>query len=381
MALIVGVADTPVGIVPDLNSTELYALAIRGAVADAGATMHDIDFLITGNSREHPFLYHAEVMAEYMGISPERCITLQTGGATTVSAVAMANAAVEGGDAKLAVIAMADSMATGLGRSNAIENMSSASHPLWEHQLGATIPALYALIATRYMHEFGITSEQIAAVAVSDRHYAHRNEKAQYRDELTVKDVVNSRLIADPLHLLDCSPVSDGGCAIAIAKDRRFVRDDRPRAAILGYASAMTNEHISQAPSYAKTLAGHTTNLALDRANRTLEDIDIAMIYDAFSFMMCMAIEDIGFCKRGEGAAFVAAGETLPGGRLPTNTHGGVLSYAHPGRPSGLFLITEAARQLYGECGVRQVPCSTALVDTTGGINSSHGTLIIERQG
>jgi acetyl-CoA acetyltransferase len=380
MALIVGVADTPVGVVPDLNATELYALAIRGAVADAGATVHDIDFLITGNSREHPFLYHAEVMAEYMGIAPERCITLQTGGATTVSAVAMANAAVEGGDAKLAVIAMADSMATGLGRSNAIENMSSASHPLWEQQLGATIPALYALIATRYMHEFGITSEQIAAVAVSDRHYAHLNEKAQYRDELTVKDVVNSRLIADPLHLLDCSPVSDGGCAIAIAKDLRFVRDDRPRAAILGYASAMTNEHISQAPSYAKTLAGHTAQLALGRAKRTLQDIDIAMIYDAFSFMMCMAIEDIGFCKRGEGAAFVAAGETLPGGRLPTNTHGGVLSYAHPGRPSGLFLITEAARQLYGECGVRQVPCSTALIDTTGGINSSHGTLIIGRE-
>src|SRR6202051_3182113 len=165
MALIVGVADTPVGVLPDLNATELYALAIRGAVADAGATVHDIDFLITGNSREHPFLHHAEVMAEYMGITPERCITLQTGGATTISAVAMANAAVEVGDAKLAVIAMADSMATGLGRSNAIENMSSASHPLWEQQLGATIPALYGLIATRYMHQYGIAPEETAAVA------------------------------------------------------------------------------------------------------------------------------------------------------------------------------------------------------------------------
>jgi acetyl-CoA acetyltransferase len=378
--LIVGVADTPVGVVPDFNATELYALAIRGAVADAGATLRDIDFLITGNSREHSFLYHAEAMAEYMGIAPQRCITLQTGGATTVSAVAMANAAVEAGDAKFAVIAMADSMATGLGRSNAIENMSSAAHPLWEHQLGATIPSLYALIATRYMHEYGITSEQIAAAAVSDRHYARLNEKAQYRDELTVEDVVNSRLIADPLHLLDCSPVSDGGCAIAIAKDPRFVRGDQPRAAILGYATTMTHEHISQAPGYAETPAAYTTKLALDRAKRTLEDIDVAMIYDAFSFMMCMALEDIGFCKRGEGGAFVAAGETLPGGRIPTNTHGGVLSYAHPGRPSGLFLVTEAAHQLYGECGVRQVPCSTALIDATGGINSSHATLIIGRE-
>jgi acetyl-CoA acetyltransferase len=379
VALIVGAADTPVGVVPDLNSTELYVLAIRDAVADAGATVHDIDFLITGNSREHSFLYHAEVMAEYMGIAPERCVTLQTGGATTVSAVAMANAAVEGGDSKLAVIAMADSMATGLGRSNAIENMSSAAHPLWERQLGATIPALYAMIATRYMHEYGITSEEIAAVAVSDRYYAHRNERAQYRDELTVGDVVNSRLIADPLHLLDCSPVSDGGCAVAIAKDQRFVRGDRPRAAILGYANATSHEHSGQAPSFSKTLAGHTSKLALDRAGRTLDNIDVAMIYDAFTFMMCMAIEDMGFCKEGEGAAFVAAGETLPGGRLPTNTHGGVLSYAHPGRPSGLFLVTEAARQLYGEAGLRQVECSTALIDTTGGINSSHGTLIIGR--
>ena len=381
MALIVGVADTPVGIVPDLNATELYALAIRGAVADAGATLQDIDFLITGNSREHPFLYHAEAMSEYMGITPKRCITLQTGAATTVSAIAMANAAVEAGDAELAVIAMADSMATGLGRSNAIENMASASHPLWEQRLGATIPSLYALTATRYMYEFGITAEQIAAVAVSDRYYAALNEKAQYRTELTVQDVVKSRLIADPLHLLDCSPVSDGGCAIAIAKHPRFVRDDRPRAAILGYSTAMTHEHVSQAPSYTESPAGYTTQLALDRAKRTLKDINIAMIYDAFTFAMCMAIEAIGFCKKGEGAAFVAAGETLPGGRLPTNTHGGVLSYAHPGRPSGLFLVTEAARQLYGGCGVRQVPCSTALVYATGGIISSHGTLIIEREG
>jgi acetyl-CoA acetyltransferase len=381
MALIVGVADTPVGVVPDLNSTELYALAIRNAAADANASVHDIDLLITANSREHPFLYHAETMAEYIGITPERCISLQTGGATTVGAVAMANAAVEAGDSKLAVIAMADSMATGLGRSNAIENMSSASHPLWESQLGTTVPALYALIATRYMHEFGITSEEIAAVAVSDRHYAHLNDKAQYREQITVEDVVNSRLIADPLHLLDCSPVSDGGAAVAIAKDLRFVRDDRPRAAILGYANATTHEHISQAPSFSQTPAGVTTKLALDRAKRTLADIDIAMIYDAFSFMMCMALEDSGFCKKGEGAAFVAAGETLPGGRLPTNTHGGLLSYAAPGRPSGLFLLTEATRQLYGECGERQVPCSTALVDTTGGMNSSHGTLIIEKEG
>jgi acetyl-CoA acetyltransferase len=381
MALIVGVADTPVGVVPDLNSTELYVLAIRNAAADAGVSVQDIDMLITGNSREHPYLYHSEVMAEYMGITPERCVTLQTGGATTISAVAMANAAVEGGDATFAVVAMADSMATGLGRSNAIENMSTASDPEWEHQLGATIPALYALIATRYMHEFGITSEEIAAVAVSDRYYAHHNEKAEFRDLLTVDDVVNSRLIADPLHLLDCSPVSDGGCAIAIAKDSRFVREDRPRASILGYANAMTHEHISQAPSFSRTPAGHTSRLALERANRSLDDIDIAMIYDAFSFMMCMAIEDMGFCKEGEGAAFVAAGQTLPDGRLPTNTHGGVLSYAHPGRTSGLFLVSEAARQLYEECGERQVPCSTALIDATGGINSSHGTLILEREG
>jgi acetyl-CoA acetyltransferase len=380
MALIAGVADTPVGVVPNLNSTELYALAIREAAADAGASVDDIDYLITGNAREHAFLYHAEAMAEYLGITPERCTTLQTGGATTVSAIAMANAAVESGEAKLAVIAMADSMATGLGRSSAIENMSSASHPMWEHQLGATVPSLYALIATRYMHDYGVTPEEVAAVAVSDRYYAHRNEKAQFRDEITVEDVVNSRLIADPLHLLDCSPVSDGGCAVAIAKDPRFTRDDRPKVAVLGYANAMTHEHISQAPTYSKTTAGQTAKLALERARRTLQDIDIAMIYDAFSFLMCMSLENIGFCKEGEGGAFVAAGETLPGGRLPTNTHGGVLSYAHPGRPSGVFLVTEAARQLYGESGTRQVSCSTALIDTIGGVNSSHGTLILGRQ-
>jgi acetyl-CoA acetyltransferase len=379
MAFIAGTADTPVGVVPYLNATELYAVAIRDAVADAGATLQDIDFLITGNSREHQYLYHAEVMAEYLRIKPERCLTVQTGGATTVSAVALARAAVGAGDSKLVVLAMADSMATGLGRSNAIENMSSASHPLWEHQLGATVPTLYALIAARYMYDHGITSEQVASVAVSDRHYASLNEAAQFRNPLSVEDVISSRLIADPLHLLDCSPVSDGGCAIVITNDARFARDDRPQVDILGYATATTHEHISQAPTFSKTPAALTSRMALERARRSLDDVDLAMIYDAFTFMMCMALEDIGFCAEGEGAAFVAAGETLPGGRIPTNTHGGVLSYCHPGRPSGLFLITEAVRQLYGEGGVRQVPCSTALIDTTGGINSSHGTLILGR--
>jgi acetyl-CoA acetyltransferase len=381
VALIVGAADTPVGVVPEFNSTELYALAVRDAAADAGASIHDIDLLITGNARDHAYLYHAEMVCEYLGITPERCISLQTGGASTVSAVAIANAAIEAGDSHFAVIAMADSMATGLGRSNAIEIMSSASHPQWEFQLGATIPALYALIATRYMHDYGITPEEVASVAVSDRYYAHRNDKAQFRDEITIADVVNSRLIADPLRLLDCAPVSDGGCAIAIANDRRFVRDDRPQVPILGYANATTHEHAGQAPSFSTTPAGLTSSLALERAGRTLKDVDIAMIYDAFSFLMCMALENIGFCKEGEGAAFVAAGETLPGGRIPTNTHGGVLSHAAPGRSSGLLLVTEAVRQLYGTCGHRQVDCSTALIDTIGGVNSSHGTLILGREG
>jgi acetyl-CoA acetyltransferase len=380
MAYLVGIADTPVGIVPDLNATELYALAIRGAVADAGATVRDIDLLITGNSREHPFLYHAEAIAEYMGIQPERCVTVGTGGSTSITALALANAAVEAGDSKLAVIAKADSMASGLGRANAIADMATTSHPTWEHHHGPAIPSLYAMVATGYMHHYGITSEEIAAVSVSDRSWAHLNPAAQYRDEITVEDVVSSRLIADPLHLLDCSPVSDGGAAIAIAKDPRFHRDDRPKARIRGYANASSYEHISQAPSYTETVAGQTSKLALERAGRTLADIDVAMIYDAFSFMMCIDIEDIGFCKKGEGAAFVAAGETRMGGSLPTNTHGGVLSYAHPGRPSTMFLLTEAARQLFGECDQRQVPASTALVHASGGISSSHGTVIIERE-
>ncbi len=379
MAKIVGVGDTPVGNVPELNATELYVMSIRGAVADAGATVKDIDMLITGNSREMPFLYHAEAMAEYMGIAPERCITLSTGGSTSISAMALANAAVESGDASLAVVAMADSMATGLGRSNAIENMATVSHPTYEHQLGPAIPALYALIATAYMHEFGITPEEIASVAVSDRYYASLNEKAQFRHEITVKDVLDSRLIADPLHLLDCSPVSDGGCAVAVAKHDRFIRDDRPQVEILGYANASSYEHISQAPSFTETVAGLTSRTALDRARRSLDDIDLAMIYDAFSFMMCLDLEDIGFCDKGDGGAFVAAGETLPGGRIPTNTHGGVLSYCHPGRPSGMFLIVEAAEQLYGRSGVRQAPCHAALIHASGGISSSHGTLILER--
>jgi acetyl-CoA acetyltransferase len=380
VASIVGLGVTPVGIVPDLGATQLYAMAIREAVGDAGRELPDIDLLITGNSRAEPFMYHAQAIAEYLGITPERCATFDTGGSTTLTAIAFAKAMVETGEAHTAVIAMADSLASGLGRSTAIQTMATVAHPLYEQANSPSIPSLYAQLATRYMYEFGVSAEDIAAVAVSDRAYAAMNEEAQFRDLITVQDVLESRLIADPLHLLDCSPVSDGGCAIVISAPRDHNSAGPASVAILGSANASNYEHISQAPSYTSTAASHTSKLALERAGRSLSDIDIAMIYDAFSFMMCMTLESIGVCGEGEGGSFVASGETGLKGALPTNTHGGVLSHSHAGRPSGLFLVVEAMRQLRADCGPRQVDCQTALVHCSGGIASSHGTMIFGKE-
>jgi acetyl-CoA acetyltransferase len=374
---IVGAADTEVGVVPDLSATQLYVKAARLALADAGIGKDQVDGLITCFSWAEPYVYHAEMIAEYMQIFPRYCITAPAGGGTTLAMLHHAASAIATGMCKTILITMADSQVSGLSRDKAIEAMSTAGHPQFERPYGPPIPAFYALIAQAHQHAYGTTDEQRAAVAVACRRHASMNPAAQMRKPITIADVLNSRMISDPLHLLDCSLVSDGGAAIVMTSAERARDFPRRPVYLLGAGEGHSHEHLSQALSLTTSAAKESGERAYAMAGLGPKDIDVAELYDCFTPVVIIELEDLGFCPKGEGGRFVENGRIELGGELPVNTHGGLLSHCHPGHPGSMFAITEAVRQLRGECGPRQVPnAQVALVHGQGGFMSSHGTAI-----
>ncbi len=371
----VGVGDTEVGVVRGYSATQLYVRAARLALEDAGLTKNDVDGLITCVSWAEPYLYHAEMIAEYMQIFPRYCITAPSGGGTTLAVMHHAASAILTGMCNTVLITMADSQVSGLSRAKAIEAMAGAGHPQFERPYGAPIPGFYALVARAHQHAYGTTDEQRAAVAVACRKHASMNPAAQMRDPITVEDVLKSRLIADPLHLLDCSLVSDGGGALIMTSAER-ARDFKNKPVyLLGVGEGHSHEHISQAHSFVASAAKDAGERAYAMAGLAPKDIDVAEVYDCFTPVVIIELEDLGFCKKGEGGSFVEGGRIQLGGELPINTHGGLLSHCHPGHPGSIFSVTEAVRQLRGECGPRQVQeAKIALVHAQGGILSTHCT-------
>jgi acetyl-CoA acetyltransferase len=375
---IVGAADTEVGVVPDLSATQLYVKAARLALADAGITKEQVDGLITCVSFVEPYMYHAEMIAEYLQIFPRYCMTAPSGGGTTLAIMHHAASAIATGMCNTVLITMADSQLSGLSRGKAIEAMAGAGHPQFERPYGAPIPAFYALLARAHEHAYGTTAAQRAAVAVACRKHASMNPAAQMRKPITIDDVLNSRMIADPLHLLDCSLVSDGGAAIIVSSADR-AHDFRTKPVyLLGTGEGHSHEHISQARSLTTSAAKDAGERAYAMAGLGPKDIDVAELYDCFTPVVIIELEDLGFCPKGEGGRFVEGGRIELGGELPINTHGGLLSHCHPGHPGSIFSITEAVRQLRGECGPRQVDgARIALVHAQGGIMSTHCTAIL----
>ncbi|MGH7838940.1 MAG: thiolase C-terminal domain-containing protein [Candidatus Binataceae bacterium] len=372
---IVGVGDTEVGIVRGKSATQLYVQAAHRALDDAGLSKDQVDGLITCVSFVEPYLYHAEMIAEYMQIFPRYCLTAPSGGGTTLAMMHHAASAILTGMCHTVLITMADSQVTGLSRAKAIEAMASAGHPQFERPYGAPIPAFYALVARAHQHAYGTTDEQRAAVAVACRKHASMNPAAQMRDPITIDDVLKSRLIADPLHLLDCSLVSDGGGAIIMTSAERARDFKRKPVYLLGIGEGHSHEHISQAHSFVASAAKDAGERAYAMAGLRPKDIDVAELYDCFTPVVIIELEDLGFCPKGEGGRFVEGGRIELGGEIPVNTHGGLLSHCHPGHPGSIFSVTEAVRQLRGECGPRQVAnAKIALVHAQGGILSTHCT-------
>jgi acetyl-CoA acetyltransferase len=377
---IIGAADSEVGKVPGFSATELCVEAALRALKDAGISKDEVDGLVTCASMAEPHMYTAEVLAEYLQIFPRYCASASAGGGTTYSSLFNAAMAIANGVCNTVLLCLADSLRTGLTRQQTLRMQSSTGHREFEIPFGPTVPAYYALIANAHMETYGTTPEQLAAVAVHARRHAARNPAAQMRELITVEDVLNSRMIADPLHLLDCSLVSDGGAAVILTSAERARDVSTTPVYILGSGEGHSHEHISQARSLTTSAAVESGSRAFAMAGLGPADVDIAGIYDCFTPVVLIQLEDLGFCAKGEAGAFVAAGETALEGSLPVNTHGGLLSHCHPGHPGAMFALTEVVRQLRQSAGERQVTgAEVGLVHAQGGIMSSHSTLILAR--
>jgi acetyl-CoA acetyltransferase len=380
-AVIVGVATSDYPKLPEMSEHAVHGQAADRALADAGLTMADVDgFASTGF-----FPMYATGVAEYLGLHPTYYDETNAGGASFEVLVEHAAYAIECGAAEVVLITygsiqlsqMGRRLGTGGGGGGGFAPGPAIYDALW----GNTLVGSYALAARRHMHQYGTTPEQLASVAVTMRKHAASNPQAQERQPITVDDVISSRLVADPLHKLDCCVISDGGGACVVTTAERAADLRKPPTYILGAAHSTTHHmNISAMPDLTVTPAAQCGPLAFARAGITPADVDVAQLYDSFTITVVLTVEDLGFCQKGEGGAFVEHDGLGLGGRLPTNTDGGGLSAVHPGM-RGMFLIVEAVRQLRGEGGATQVPeAKIAVAHGTGGMLSTGATLILGRE-
>jgi acetyl-CoA acetyltransferase len=376
-AAIVGVAESDLGRTPDKTVLQLQAQAARTALDDAGLSFQDVEALFcAGNWAWSPNL----MLAEYLGIQPKYTDTTNIGGSSFEAHIGHALAGIEAGLFDVALITYGSTQ-----RSDRSRGRGHPSYRLTEQYEGLfglpTPVGAYALAAMRHMFEYGTTSEQLAEVAVATRKWAALNEKAMMRDPITIEDVLNSRMIASPLHLLDCCLVTDGGGAVVVASASRAAHTRKAPIWILGHGESHTHNTISNMPDLATHRAAIASGqAAFAMAGLTPAEMDVVEIYDSFTITVLLTLEALGFCGRGEGGAFVSGQRTAPGGPFPLNTNGGGLSYCHPGM-YGIFLLIEATRQLRGECGPRQVEgARLALAHGTGGVLSSAATVILGKE-
>jgi acetyl-CoA acetyltransferase len=380
-AVIVGVGESDIGALAHMTGLGLNAQAAKRALDDAGLKPSDIDGLLTAYSFTEPYFMLGSVLAEYLGLQPRFCASLVLGGASPLGMLHHAAQAIAAGSADIILVCAGENRATGLTRDEAVAALTAVGHPYFEAPYGVGIPSLYGLVATAYMHKYGTSREEMAAVAVNTRKHALLHPSAQMKTPITVEDVLASKPISDPLNMLDCCLISDAGGAFIVTSPER-ARDLPGKAVHLaGIAEAHTHEHLINAPSLTEFGAARSGAAAYAMAGLGPSDMDLAMLYDCFSIVPIIEMEELGLAERGAGGALFASGGATLGGRLPVNTHGGMLSHAHAGAVGGLMAVIEAVRQLRGEATGRQVAgAEAAIVHGEGGILSSHCTAILTAQ-
>lgn len=373
---IAGVGTAGCGEAHGFNDIEILALAAKAAVADAGLKMSDVDGLCTANLAAA--LWPLNVV-EYLNIRPTFVEGTNLGGSAFVAQLLPAMLALEAGLCKHVLVCYGSTQRTD---PTPRRDKSAARDMLDPYPFEAPYqpfnpPSSYALMAARHMHQYGTTQRQLAEVAVAARRWAQRNPEAFARGPLSIEDVLAARKISDPFSVYDCCLVTDGAGAFVMTRSERARDLAHKPVYVLGAASAAWHRQVSGMHDLTVTPARESGQAAFAMAGLAPRDIDVVQVYDAFTINTILFLEDLGFCKKGEGGAFVEGGAIGPGGRLPVNTNGGGLSCVHPNM-YGVFLVIEAVRQLRGGCGERQVAgARTALVHGNGGkAASSQSTAI-----
>jgi acetyl-CoA acetyltransferase len=378
---IAGAYEHPTRWAPEKTELGIIAESARGALDDAGLRLRDVDGLFSASMGLSGM--GVVQVAEYLNLKPAYLDGTNIGGSSFVSHVAHAGAAIAAGLCEVALIVYGSTAAsearaigTGLGGGAVRDPQAAFTSPYGQILVGS-----YALAARRHMQQYGTRGEQLAEIAVAMRQHASLNPNAKMRKPITVGDVMSSRVIADPLHLLDCCIISDGGGALVVTSAER-ARDLRKRPVLVQGSGEAVWHRETGAPDLLAIAARQSGARAFERAGVAPADIDFCTLYDSFTITVLLTLENLGFCKPGEGGAFVEHGRLRLGGALPVNPDGGGLSSNHPGM-RGIFLVIEAVKQLRGECGERQVAdAELACVHGTGGILAemhSGATLILAR--
>jgi acetyl-CoA acetyltransferase len=361
-----------------MSATMLIAQSFRRALDDSGLEKRDIDGIASAGYGG----MHDVMVGEYLGITPRWLESTSVGGSSFEFHAHHALRAIEAGDVDVVAICYGNNQLSASGRTLGTGGGGGGRGMMpdpmrYEFPTGLTLVGAYAMAAQRHAYQYGTTPEQLASIAVQIREHAGRNPTAMYRDPITVDDVLNSKLVADPLHKLDCCVISDGGCCIILTTEDR-ARDLNHRPVYLrGAAGGSTHHSIQAMADMTTTAAAVSGPKAFAEAGITPADVDVFQMYDSFTYTVLVVLEDLGFAPKGEGGAFVADGNLRLGARLPTNTDGGGLSSTHPGM-RGLYLLCEAARQLRGEAGESQVQgAEIAVCSGSGGWLSTQGTVVL----
>ncbi len=379
-ARIVGIGESRCGKVPDRSALQLQSDAARAALDDAGLTLADIDGLITTPVRVEPWNMPCGVVASFLGVQPAYLSTLDLAGASGAAMIHHAAMAVASGQCYTVLCVAGQNLLSNKTRASAVQTMaeSGAAHAQFESPYGPLVASNYALIAQRHMHEYGTTAEQLAEVAVAIRGHALLNPNAHMVKPLTVQDVLASPMITSPLKRFDCALVSDGAAAVIVTSAERARDLKQKPVRVLGQGYGLRHSYIGEAMNLPVSGAVESGSKAFAMAGVTPTDIDVAELYDCFTITVIIELEDLGFCKKGEGGAFVQNRRIALGGELPVTTHGGLLSACHPGLGGGLFHVLEGVRQVRGTAGARQVrDAKLALVHGNGGTIAIHCTLIL----
>lgn len=371
---IVGVGNTHFGQTPGYSQTALNVMAIRAALDDAGLSTRDLDGVLTkAPTSTFPKLW-AAVVAEALRVKPNIVGTLDQAGATNIGLIQYAISCIELGQGEVVAIAYGDNPRTGTRATYARARGSDGS---LAGLFGA--PSGYAMAARRRMHEYGTTKEQLGHVAMTHRYHASLNPNAVYQTPISMDDYMAARWVAEPFGLLDCCPVSDGGAAYIVTTEARAKALKKTPVYIRGIGQSHPSWEFYRRPDLAASGAATSGRLCFESAGLSPADVDFCEIYDCFTIVPIITLEEYGFVPRGKGGVLYQEGETRLGGRLPCNTSGGLLS--ETGMP-GTQLVCEAVRQLRGECGARQVKQpQVGLVSQQGGVLTTHATMLLSIDG